>query len=167
MRPFGSPKTLERRRRKAIALLERGVGMSAVARRVGASLSSISRWREAHADGGDAALAPKPVPGRPPRLRPARRQRLWQILLTGAMAYGFPNEIWTLRRIARVIRREFDVQYHPCHVWKLLRAAGWSCQVPERRAIQRDEEAIEHWKRYKWPAIKKSPTTWCPPRVPR
>ncbi len=167
MRPFGSPKTLERRRRKAIALLERGVGMSAVAQRVGASLSSISRWRQAHSAGGDAALAPKPVPGRPPRLRPARQQRLWEILLKGAMAYGFPNEIWTLKRIARVIRREFDVQFHPCHVWKLLRAAGWSCQVPERRAIQRDEEAIEHWKRYKWPAIKKSPTTWCPPGVPR
>jgi hypothetical protein len=42
-----------------------------------------------------------------------------------------------------------------------------SCQVPERRAIQRNEQAIAHWKRYKWPAIKKSPTTWRPSRVPR
>jgi hypothetical protein len=28
--------------------------------------------------------------------------------------------------------------------------------VPERRAIQLDQEAIAHWKRYKWPAIKKA-----------
>src|SRR6266487_1191540 len=42
---------------------------------------------------------------------------------------------------------------------RLLRRLGWSCQVPERRALQRDEQAIVHWKRHKWPAIKKSPTT--------
>jgi transposase len=130
-------------------------------------MSSILRWKETHAAGGEAALAPKPVPGRPPKLRAAEQRRLWKILLKGAMAYGLPNEIWTLKRIARVIRREFGVRYHPSHVWKLLRAAGWSCQVPERRALQRDEEAIAHWKRHKWPAIKKkSPKTWGPPRVP-
>jgi len=167
MRPFGSPKTLERRRRKAIALLERGLAVSGVARRVGASVSSILRWQEAHAAGGEEALAPKPVPGRPPKLRPAQQRRLWKILLKGATVYGLLNEIWTLKRIAHVIRRKFGVQYHFSYVWKLLHAAGWSCQVPERRAIQRDEEAIEHWKRYKWPAIKKSQAPWCPPRVPR
>jgi hypothetical protein len=91
---------------------------------------------------------------------------LQQRLLKGAKAYGFPNELWTLKRIATVIWLEFRVRYHPSHVWKVLRSWRWSCQVPERRAIQRDEQAIAHWKRCKWPAIKKSPTTWRPPRVP-
>lgn len=167
MRPFGSPKMLERRRRKAIALLERGVPPAEVARCVGSSVSSIWRWRQAHEEGGPEALAPRCVPGRPPKLRAAQRERLWKILLKGAVASGFPNEVWTLKRIAVVIFREFGVRLHPGHVWKLLRGAGWSCQVPERRALQRDEKAIAHWKRYKWPAIKKNPATWCPPRVPR
>jgi transposase len=92
--------------------------------------------------------------------------RLLEILLKGAIAYGFPNDLWTLKRIARVIRKEFGVRYHPCHLWKILRRSGWSCQVPERRAVQRNEEAIAHWKRHKWPAIKKKgQRTWGPPRI--
>ena len=38
---------------------------------------------------------------------------------------------------------------------RLLRSLGFSCQRPERRAIERDEPKIEHWKRVEWPAIKK------------
>jgi transposase len=77
------------------------------------------------------------------------------LLVKGAAAYGFSNDLWTLKRIAAVIRREFGILYHPNHLWRLLRRAGWSCQVPERRAVQRDEAAIAHWKRYRWPHIKK------------
>ena len=167
MRPNGSPEELERRRKRGVALLEKGLSLSEVARRVGASVSSVSQWRDAYDGNGEAGLAPKPTPGRPRKLDPSQYPRLWEMLLQGAMAYGHPNDLWTLKRIARVLRREFGVKYHPNHVWKLLREAGWSCQVPDRRAIQRDEEAIAHWKRYKWPAIKKSPKTWRPPRLPR
>jgi len=166
MRPHGSPKTLERRRRRAAALLAKGLSVPAVARRVGASMSSVFRWKLALAEGGEAALSPKPVPGRPRKLRDAERRRLVELLLQGAMAYGFPNDLWTLKRIASVIRKEFGVEYHPNHLWRVLRGMGWSCQVPERRAIQRDEKAIAHWKRYKWPHIKKRATTWGPPGLP-
>jgi transposase len=166
MRPYGSPKTLERRRRRAVALLAQGLSLSEVARRVQASVSSVYQWRQAWQSGSDAALAPKPVPGRPRQLTDQQRERLLQLLLQGARANGFSNELWTLKRIAAVIQVHFGVRYHPSHVWKILRRLGWSCQVPERRAIQRDEQAIAHWKRYTWPAIKKSPTTWGPSRLP-
>src|SRR5215813_10130894 len=146
MRPFGSPKTLERRRRRAVALLQQGLSLHEVARRVQASVSSVSQWRAAWQQGGDAALAPKPV--------------------QGATAHGFANNLWTLKRIAAVIQVHFGVRYHPAHVWKLLRRLGWSCQAPERRALQRDEQAMAHGKRYTWPAIKKSPPTWGPSRLP-
>ena len=29
---------------------------------------------------------------------------------------------------------------------------------PEKRAIERDEEAVKHWKRRTWPALKKKPS---------
>jgi len=148
---------LERRRKRAVALLSQGLSVREVARRVKASSSSVCQWRAAYAKKGLAGLAPKPVPGRPPKLAPQRLARLWKILLNGARNYGFPNELWTLKRIAQVIRKEFGVRYHPSHVWKILRAKRWSCQVPERRALQRNERRIAHWKRYQWPAIKKSP----------
>lgn len=148
-------------------MLQQGESPAEVARKVNCSLSSVIRWREAHAAGGNAALAAKPAPGRPRKLDDRERQRLWAILLEGAVAHGFPNELWTLKRICQVIRREFGVEYHPGHLWKILRASGWSCQVPERRAIQRKEEAIRRWKRHRWPHIKKSSTTRRAPRIPR
>ncbi|MCY2950547.1 MAG: IS630 family transposase [Planctomycetota bacterium] len=166
MRPYGSAKTLEQRRRRAVALLKSGLTMTEVSHRVGASVASVWRWNRAVKEGGAAALAARPVPGRPRKLQDAECRRLLRLLLKGAMAYGYPNELWTLKRIARVIRREFGVKYHPNHVWRLLRRFRWSCQVPERRPVQRDEEEIAHWKRYKWPHIKKGARTWGPSGLP-
>ena len=157
MRPHGSAASLEKRRRRAIELLKEGLGLSEIARRVRSSVSSVHRWARAWKKKGHRGLDSKPVPGRPTKLTARQRKKLEKLLLQGAMACGFPNELWTLKRIARLIRREFGVQYHPSHVWRVLQSCGWTCQVPERRAIQRDEEAIARWMRYKWPAIKKSP----------
>jgi transposase len=165
MRPFGHPKTLEHRRRRAIELLEQGIGPTETARRVGSSVASVIRWRQAYRAGGIDALAPKPVPGRPRKLDREELERLFEILLKGAIEYGFPNEIWTLKRIRRVIKKEFGVEYHEGHIWKIMRAAKWSCQVPERRAIQRNENEIERWKCEKWPEIKKNSKNWCPPGI--
>ena len=167
MRPHGSAIALEKRRHRAIELVRQGVGLSEIARRLGSSVSSVHRWAQDWKKDGDTALASKPVPGRPTKLTARQRERLLRLLLHGAMAHGFPNELWTLKRIASLIRTEFGVRYHPSHLWRVLRACGWSCQVPEKRAIQRDDEAIAHWKRHRWPAIKKSPTTWRPHRVSR
>lgn len=59
--------------------------------------------------------------------------------------------------MAEVIAKRFGVGYHPSQVWRILRAMGWSCQKPERRARERDEDAIHRWRRVEWPRIKKSP----------
>ena len=147
-------------------LLNTGLTMEQVSHRVGTSIASVSRWHQAVVEGGSVALAAKPVPGRPRKLCKAECLRLLELLLKGAMAYGYPNELWTLKRIARVIHREFGVRYHPSHVWRVLRDLHWSCQVPERQPVQRDEQAIEHWKRYTWPHIKKGARTWGPSGLP-
>jgi transposase len=47
--------------------------------------------------------------------------------------------------------------YHPAHVSRILAELGWSYQKPERRAVERNEGAIAHWKRYRWVEIKKKP----------
>ena len=165
MRPNGPPQTLEKRRRKALAMLNRGLSIGEVAQRVGADFSSVYRWQQAAANWGTDALKAKPIPGRPRKLGARECRALLEILLEGAMGYGFPNDLWTLKRIASVIRREFGIGYHANHVWRILRQAGWSCQVPEKRAIERKEAAIEHWKRHQWPAIKKTSKTWGPSRL--
>ncbi|HZN65375.1 MAG TPA: winged helix-turn-helix domain-containing protein [Tepidisphaeraceae bacterium] len=157
MRPKGSSARLEQRRRDAVAMLGRGVKAAAVAKAVGVSVVSVGRWRKAAAAGGARAkaLAAKPVPGRPPKLTAARRRELLELLRQGAVRHGFGTELWTLARVAEVVRRRWRVSYHPSQVWRILRGLGWSCQKPQCRARERDEEAIERWRRADWPRLKK------------
>ena len=138
-----------------MVLLETGLSLSGVARRLGCSHSSVILWRDAVRRKGRSALKAKPAPGRPTKLKPAQLKRLPALLLRGALAWGYSTDLWTTQRIAKVIEREFGVDYHRAHVGRLLDHLGWSCQKPERRALERDEEAIERWKRYRWIAIKK------------
>jgi len=157
MRPVGSAAELERRRRRAVRLLQAGQSLSAVARMVGAAVSAVWQWRETWRRRGEPGLKAKPTPGRPPRLTPRQRQRLPRLLALGARRYGYPNDLWTTRRIAAVIKREFRVGYHPAQVSRILAQLGWSYQKPERRALERKEAAIADWKRYRWAEIKKKP----------
>ena len=155
MRPPGTPYQLQKRREHAVCLLKSGQTLSAVARAVSAAPSSVLRWQGQYQQHGLKGLQAKPTPGRPPRLSQAQKKVLVQVLLDGPLAAGFKTDLWTLKRIAKIIKRLFEIKYHPSHVWKILIALGWSCQKPERRATQRDEQAIAHWKRYIWPQIKK------------
>ena len=168
MRPFGSSEQLEKRRRQAIALVRAGKPYREVARAVGASLSSVVRWNQAYRRNVRTGLRARPTPGRPPRLTPVQRERLRGLLGRGARAAGHTTELWTLKRIATLIKTQFGVRYSSVGVWKLLRhGLEWSWQKPERRARQRDEAAIEQWKRQTWPDIKKRRSTWGPSRVSR
>jgi transposase len=157
MRPHGSPADLEVRRRRAVALLDEGLGVREVARQIGCSPASVSRWHTEVRSRGPDALQRKPAPGRPRRLTGRQRARLLTLLLKGATAHGFSTDLWTLPRVATVITRTFGVTYHPAHVWKILRGEHWSCQKPERRARERDEAAIQRWRTERWPHIKKRP----------
>lgn len=155
MRPIGTPQQLEKRRRLAIEMLKAGKPAATVARAVSASRSSVQRWQEHYEREGAAGLGSKPIPGRPARLTAKQKARLERLLLNGAVKAGYVTDLWTLDRIRQQIWKHFHVRYHPGHVWRLLRALGWSSQKPERRPIQRDEAAIRHWRRYCWPWIKK------------
>jgi transposase len=140
-------------------LLLEGKGVREVSRLTGASVSSVSRWKEELERGGLEALKAKPHPGRPPRLTAQQKQALDGILVQGAGAAGFRTDLWTLARVTEVIEREFGVRYHPGHVWYILRDMGWTCQKPERRARERDEEAIAQWRKEEWSRVKKKPAT--------
>ena len=163
MRPQGTAQQLERRRRRAIQLLQAGKSLSAVSQALSASVSSVFRWSQTYHTEGSQGLSPRPTPGRPSKLSLSQKRRLVKVLLKGPLAAGYPTDLWTLQRVAEVIAQRFGVGYHPCHVWRLLASLGWSCQKPERRALQRDEEAIAHWKRYRWPHIKKRREAGSPP----
>lgn len=156
MRPLGSPKELERRRMRAIALLKEGVPPVEVARRVGVDRRSVRRWKAAHRAEGDDALKAKPASGRRPSLDAKTQRRLERLLLKGAQAAGFPTDLWTCPRVAQTIQKSFGVRYHVDHIGRLLHRLGWSPQKPERRAVERDETEIRRWIKEEWPRVKKT-----------
>lgn len=155
MRPFGSAQQLEARRLVAARLFALEKTLAEVAEACGVSLSAAKLWNQAWKQSGVAGLIAKPHPGPAPRLSAADLVRLKKLLLAGAQQAGYDSDLWTCSRVAEVISLHFEVDYHPCHVWKILRQLGWTCQKPERRARERDEAAIEHWRHVEWPPIKK------------
>jgi len=102
------------------------------------------------------ALRRTPRFGRPERLSAEQRKELVRLLKEGALAAGFPTELWTLPRIAQLIETKFSVNLVPSSVWRLLGRLGWSVQRPTGQARERDERAIRTWKAKRWPELKKS-----------
>jgi len=161
-RPKGSAEVIEARRRQALRLLDQGYSLGEVGRMLDCAPSSVMRWRDARTRGGKQALKVKPTPGRPSELKARDRQRIVGRLMKGAMANGFATELWTTTRVAQVIHKCCGVRYHKSHVARLLHELGFSCQKPERRALERDEARIEQWKRKDWPRVKKTLHGWVP-----
>lgn len=145
-----------KRRVRAGRLLLAGKSPPEVARVVGAPRQTVYRWREVMRVGGIDALRDMSKGGRPAQLGAAELSRLYVALLEGATAHGFTTPLWTLKRVRLLIEREFDVRYSEVHVWRLLGQLGLSNQKPDRRALERDAAAIEHWRKRTWPALKKT-----------
>jgi transposase len=147
----------EGRRLRAWELKKEGWSQQRIADALGVSKGAVSQWMKRARQGGVETLKRRIAPGATPRLSEKQRQKLPELLARGAEAHGFRGDVWTCSRVATVIRKEFGVNYHPSHVSRLLKALGQSLQKPERRANQRDEQAIEHWKEQRWPSLKKVP----------
>jgi transposase len=153
MRPYGTSEQLAKRRTKAMKLLRRGKSVREISQQMGVTERCVRYWRE---DASHAKTKKRGnPPGRPSRLSSKQLARLEKELHKGAYAQGYAEDYWTLDRIGRLIWDQFAVRYHPSAVWHIMKRLGWSCQRPQRRSLARNEEAIQRWKRYVWPRIKK------------
>jgi len=157
MRPKGTAAELEARRLRAADLLAKGRKPAEVAHLVGASLSSVKRWKRALAAGGKSALAAKPLPARQAKLSALQRQGLVESLLKGPLAAGYRTDLWTCRRVADLVQKTFGVSYHPAHLGRMLHDLGFTPQKPQVLARERDEQAIARWQKRDWPRLKKRP----------
>ncbi len=144
MRPIGTAAELERRRRRAVQLVNEGERPDDVARFLGCGRSSVYTWLKMQRE-APAELAAKPHPGRTPGLNSSQLTQLEELLLEGAKAYGWRTELWTAARVAEVIRRHFGISYHPEHVRKIVKfRLHWTSQKPQKKAKERDDIAIDH-----------------------
>ena len=140
---------------RALVLKQDSWPQRAIAKALGVSEPAVSQWLAAARRGGADALRSHPAPGPLPRLTMEQKRLIPEFLWHGPEAYGFRGQVWTCARIAKVIEEEFGVPYHKGHVSRLLAELHWTPQVPIRRAIQRDEGAIQRWRIEVWPELQR------------
>lgn len=109
---------LERRRRKAANLLLQGHNQAEVARKLGVSRQSVSRWARALRVQGRDGLRRAPVPGRRPRLDPRKREVVQRLLRAS------PGP-WTLMRLNQMIKERVGVSYQRTRLIQFLHEAGF------------------------------------------
>lgn len=148
---------LEKRRWSAVRMFGGELNNSEIGRRLRVCNQTVSRWRKQFQAGGEAALRKAGRAGRKRLLSATDEQRLVGLLRRGPERLGYETPLWTCDRVGHLIEDEFGVRYHAGHVWKILRQLNWSPQRPVGRALERDEGAIEQWKKRRWPEIKKKP----------
>jgi len=157
MRPHGNQMQLEQRRFTAITLLKDGFLPGEISKRIGVDRRSVRRWKASYHKKGNLAITAIPVPGRPTKLGKSEQRKLEKALIKGAQSAGYPSNLWTGPRVARVIQKLFHITFHRSHVCRLLHDLGWTPQKPERRAKERNERVITAWVKTDWEMIKKKP----------
>ena len=146
-----------RRRVRAGRMLLAGKTPAQAAQAVGVARQTAYAWKAVLDEGGIDALRAMPSRGRPARLGAEQLQALGRMLLDKPTDHGFGTELWTLKRIGVLVERQYGVKFGQTQIWRILGGLGFSVQKPERRAIERDEDAVQSWKRKTWPGLKKKP----------
>jgi transposase len=143
---------LERRRQQAVQAVTDGQPRKTVAQVLGVHPKTVARWvRAARQPGG---LEAQPHLGPTPGLCDADLVQLETLLVQGAKAHGWHNELWTAARVARLIERHFHIDYHPEHVRKILKQRlGWTSQKPRRKARERNDKEVARWLDDEFPRI--------------
>jgi transposase len=149
-------KTLEHMRLLAVRRVKAGEKPSAVAKSLGIYRTSIYKWLRVEKKQGLEALKSTTAPGPKPKLTPAQknRVRLW-IVGKDPRQYGFDFGLWTRGIVAEMIQHKFGVALTLPSIGHLLTSLDITPQKPLRRAYERDEKEIAHWKETKYPALRK------------
>jgi len=147
-----------KKRLKAGRMLLSGKGCAEAALAVGVARQTVYTWKRLLDEGGIDALRDVPERGRPAQLDAQQLAAVRAALLQSPTEHGFGTELWTIKRVGAVIERMHGVRFGQTQVWRILGALGFSPQKPEKRAIERNEDAVRSWKRSTWPSLKKKPS---------
>ena len=144
----------EKVRMQAATMFKESKPTAQIASELRVSEKSVRLWRRQWSAGGTVALASAGHGGSDCKLSADQQKQLAEMLDEGPVVHGWIDARWTLARVAELIERRFAVTYTLRGVSYLLHRIGYSQQVPTRRAIERDPEAIASWHRRRWPSVR-------------
>ena len=149
-------RTLEAIRLMAVERVREGERPSSVVASFGFSRTTIYKWLNAAATPGLGlqALRSRPATGRPRTLTPPQERQVFRwVNGRDPRQYGLDFGLWTRAVVADLIERKLGIKLGVTAVGALLAKLGLTPQKPLQRAYQRDPDAIEHWRRERFPAI--------------
>ena len=154
----GSAEENDRKRRRAVEIVfKEKKTQTEAAKEVGVTLRAVQKWVSLYRKHGVAGIRSKKATGRPTKITSIQLKQLSKILLKGAKSAGFSNDLWTSKRILKIIKDKFGITYHHNYIPRLLGALGWSVQRPQREAVEKDRKEIGKWIKTEWVRIKKKP----------
>ena len=81
-------------------------------------------------------------------------RELASLLLQGASTHGWPNDLWTIKRIRKVIQKQFHFTCHPKTVWRIVKKyLRWTVQRPIQQLRVADYDEINRWLEEDYPRI--------------
>lgn len=143
-------------RERAVQAVWNGIPKSTVAEAYGVSRLTVYRWLDRFERDGTKGLERQPGSGRPRKLEELSEEELKAIVLHGASDFGFETDLWTVGRLRRVIREQYEIDLSENTVWRRLREAGLTYQKPEREYYEIDEATREAWLANNLPEIRKT-----------
>lgn len=152
------PLTLEERRVNGVKMMvQQGLGVNEVARRLGVTHGVVSHWYSVYREGGNSydALKSSKHTGRPSRLNRRQLESIPKILRNGAQHYGFFTDLWTAERLGKVVEEKYGISYSSSQVARILGSLKLSYQKPEGKAREYDEKKVREWVKDTLPSIKK------------
>lgn len=145
----------EQVRLKAGRLFKWGASQAEITRKCKVTPAAVHYWRQAWEKHGFQGLKSKGHPGFASRLTQEKRLLFKRAMLKGPLLYGFETNLWTLSRLAFVMKKTTGVKFGHNHTWEIVRSLGFTCQKPRVKVKERDEKAIRAWKEKRLPGLKK------------
>lgn len=111
-------------RQRAVRAVHEGMPKLDVAAAFAINRTTLFRWLQRHEAKGETGLHRKAGSGRRRKLEELSEGELRSLVLKGALHFGYETDLWTVRRLRRVITEEFFMELSKNTVWRRLRDAG-------------------------------------------
>lgn len=131
---------------RAVHAVLKGMAVSKVASAYHTHRTTIHRWLKCfRKSDSEESLQRRPVSGRPRKLAGVRERDLKDIVLAPASQFGFETDLWTVGRLRMILVEKFRQTISEDTVWRRLREAGLTWQVPEREYFQAKPALRASW----------------------
>ena len=143
----------EWKRSQGFEMIRKGMKRSVISEKLCVNRKTVYNWSVKLEKTGDWHDIKQK--GAQSKLNGEQKKRLKEILDSRPRKYGYSTDLWTLKRIADVILKEFGISYNTTHVWSVLRNLGYSAQIPLATAMEKNDNYVKEWLEKEYPEYMK------------